>query len=705
MISKITMNGVASYKQKTSFETDKRINLIYGLNGTGKSTLSNFLYNRIAPLYSECSVEGISESDELLVYNQKFINDNFYETGDIHGIFTLSKGNKEAKHLIDDAKKEIKKLAEKRNTLNVNKSKGDVSYQKEIDGFKTEAWKIKSEYSGGDRVLEFCLTGLKGNKDTLFNYLLSVKKSEEEITYSAEDLKKEALELLGDVTKESLINPIHIALTSIENSPLMSKEIVGKKNSTVAELIDKLQNSSWVEEGLDYVHFEDENAECPFCQHRTITKELFKKINDFFDETYKNDKNALEELFVQYKAEIQRIKLEIDKIKTNRFMGSLISELDMCVEELMVVALDNTVTIEGKIKNAGIPVALKSSKEFKEKINEVISKANLKISEFNDKIEHAQDAIKSIKDRFWQLMRKEYDSVISLYDAAEKRQNAYVSEYNKQLNEIVIEENKQKNIINDNQKKTVNIDEAVENIKQGLIDIGITDFTIEKYSDDDALYHLKREHSSENVFKSLSEGEKMVISFLYFVELCKGEAMAESTVTNKIVVIDDPISSLSHIYVFNIGRVIHNEFLKTEKYEQIFVLTHSLYFFYELTNINHEQREKTQALFRIIKNDNGSSIVGMKYDEIQNDYQAYWHIIKDENQPPALIANCMRNIIEYFFNFVEKQDFNNVFAKQELKEIRFLAFNRYMNRESHSKGQNIFDIKEFDYGSFRMLLN
>jgi len=106
-------------------------------------------------------------------------------------------------------------------------------------------------------------------------------------------------------------------------------------------------------------------------------------------------------------------------------------------------------------------------------------------------------------------------------------------------------------------------------------------------------------------------------------------------------------------------------------------------------------------LFRIIKNDNGSSIVTMKYEEIQNDYQAYWHVIKDENQPPALIANCMRNIMEYFFNFVEKQDFNNVFAKPELQETRFLAFNRYMNRESHSKGQNIFDIKEFDYESFK----
>lgn len=45
MITKIKMNNVASYKNLTSLETDKKVNLLYGLNGTGKSTLSNFLYN------------------------------------------------------------------------------------------------------------------------------------------------------------------------------------------------------------------------------------------------------------------------------------------------------------------------------------------------------------------------------------------------------------------------------------------------------------------------------------------------------------------------------------------------------------------------------------------------------------------------------------------------------------------------------------
>ena len=37
MITKISLNKVASYKKPTVLETDKKVNLIYGLNGTGKS--------------------------------------------------------------------------------------------------------------------------------------------------------------------------------------------------------------------------------------------------------------------------------------------------------------------------------------------------------------------------------------------------------------------------------------------------------------------------------------------------------------------------------------------------------------------------------------------------------------------------------------------------------------------------------------------
>jgi len=66
-----------------------------------------------------------------------------------------------------------------------------------------------------------------------------------------------------------------------------------------------------------------------------------------------------------------------------------------------------------------------------------------------------------------------------------------------------------------------------------------------------------------------------------------------------------------------------------------------------------------------------------------------------------LIANCMRNIIEYFFNFIEKKDLSNVMNIPVLQDTKYQAFWRYINRESHSLGQNIFDIKEFDYEAFK----
>ena len=126
-----------------------------------------------------------------------------------------------------------------------------------------------------------------------------------------------------------------------------------------------------------------------------------------------------------------------------------------------------------------------------------------------------------------------------------------------------------------------------------------------------------------------------------------------------------------------------------------------MYFFYEITETKHDERKETQNLFRLSKNESGSSFSSMSYEEVQNDYQAYWFIINDESQHPALIANCMRNIIEYFFNFVEKKDLNNFFQQEPLKNNRFQAFYRYINRESHSLGQNIFDYKEFNYQDFK----
>lgn len=701
MISKIVLNGVASYKKEAVLDTDKKVNLLYGLNGTGKSTFSEFLYDQTGARFSQCSIEGLEENDTVLVYNQKFVQDTFYEPEGIHGIFTLSKGNADAQKVIDTTSAEVKKLTEQKRKIEEKKTKNEQKHLGEIEEYKKQVWKIKTEYTGGDRVLEFCLDGLKGNKDTLFKHIISLEKPEGELDYSVDDLKKEAQQLQGEAQSRQLLSKVLINVEDIEQSELLSKVIVGNKNSSVASLIETLGNSDWVNTGIKYVHIDGEKGVCPFCQQKTITQNFLEQINAYFDESYNRDKSQIEQMISRYDAEIKKATDFFNAIKDDSFLEKNKAEIESLSANLISVLEHNLNTLREKAKTPGIQVSLQPINEIIESINSIIKNANNEITLYNQRIADIKGSKSKIRDSFWCLMRKEYNSVIELYAANEKAYEQSVKNAQKELQTKTSEINTNTALIEENRKKTVNIDEAVENIKNGLIDIGITDFTIEKYSEEEALYRLKREDLDEDVFKTLSEGEKMVISFLYFIELCKGESTAEKASNKKIVVIDDPISSLSHIYVFNIGRLIHNEFLRTKKYDQLFILTHSLYFFYELTNTNHKERKEPQKLFRICKNTESSYFEDMKYEDIQNDYQAYWHIIKDEKQSPALIANCMRNVMEYFFNFVEKQDFAQVFQRPELQENRYMAFNRYMNRESHSKGQNIFDIKEFNYDSFR----
>lgn len=701
MISKIVLKGVASYRKEAVLDTDKRVNLLYGLNGTGKSTFSEFLYDMTESRFSQCKIEGLEENDTVLVYNQKFVQDTFYEPKGIHGIFTLSKGNAKAQKVIDDASAEVKKLIEQKKKIEEKKIKEEKKHLSEIEEYKKQVWKIKTEYTSGDRVLEFCLDGLKGNKDTLFGHIVSLGESESKIDFSVDDLKQEAKQLQGETQSKSLLSKVIVDIADIEQSQLLPKVIVGNKNSSVATLIEKLGNSDWINMGIAYVHIDGEKGVCPFCQQETITRSFLDKITAYFDETYIQDKSQIELMISKYSAEINRITDFLNVIKEDVFLEKKKTDIENLVTNLLSVSEQNLNMLREKVKTPSIQVSLQPITEIVDSINDIIDAVNSEITLYNQKIADIKGSKRKIRDKFWRLMRKEYNSVIELYTASEKAYMQIRNDSQKDLQAKISEINANIELIKEARKETVNIDEAVENIKNGLIDIGITDFTIDKYSEEEALYRLKRENSNEDVFKTLSEGEKMVISFLYFIELCKGEATAEKASNKKIVVIDDPISSLSHIYVFNIGRLIHNEFLRTEKYNQIFILTHSLYFFYELTNTNHRERKETQKLFRICKNTESSYFEDMKYEDIQNDYQAYWHIVKDEKQAPALIVNCMRNIMEYFFNFVEKQDFAQIFQRPELQETSYMAFNRYMNRESHSKGQNIFDIKEFDYNSFR----
>ncbi|WP_089140392.1 AAA family ATPase [Vibrio rumoiensis] len=696
MITQINLGDVASYRNTTSLNTDKKVNIIYGLNGAGKSTFSNYFYKPCDGKYHKCS--HTDDGSKVLVYNQGFIRDNFYTEDTINGIFSLSKENKVAKEKIEQIAKELdqKNIDSEKYRDKIQKQKGDISKAKEKA--QKVVWDIKKNYSGGDRVLEFCLSGLMGKKETLFEHLASIPLASVKPKKTIDQLKEDVAAINGDkATTHSVLPKITLSELSVEDIELLNEVIVGNEDSAVAKLITELNNSDWVSDGLQYLdNIEDDT--CPFCQSKTITADLIKQIRDYFDESYEESKTKISNILIKYKKIVDSFT-DLETYKITPFAADKLAEMTESHSSIHEILNSNLRKIEQKEHTPSIKVELEGFSAHVTSFNQYVEQVNQSIGAHNQRIANSSNELQKIKNEFWQIVRWEYDQTIKSFDTIESDGNAEIKKLTASKNtvdsEIVsLEEDRVKY-----QKQTISIEESIININKGLSDIGITDFYIESCGDE--LYRLVRSGSEGSIFLSLSEGEKMIISFLYFRELFRGKQTADEAHVKKIAVIDDPVSSLSHIFVYNIGQLIKNDFFNSKNLEQVFVLTHSLYFFYELVDANHKRRKANQSLFRLSKNMKGTTIDTMNYEEVQNDYQSYWSVINDENQPPALIANCMRNVVEYFFNFVQKSDLSNVMQKPELQEVKYQAFIRYINRESHSLGQNIFDFKEFDYGAFR----
>ncbi|MFZ1720469.1 MAG: AAA family ATPase [Candidatus Moraniibacteriota bacterium] len=714
MITRISIKNTASYGAVPAIlETDKKINLIYGLNGTGKTTLSRYLQDKDNACFSDCSITGLS-NEKVLVYNQKFVGDNFYQDTQ-KGIFSLKSENKEAKEKIDTAIQEINNLKnqiendELKTGFQFDLNKKQESITSLHDTTEDKTWEIKTKYSGGDRILEFCLENKKGSKKDLFDHFSKLQKPANKPEKSTEDLKKEAEATQGENAKtydENLVKKASFDFWKIENQAIFKEVIIGNENSQVAELINKLNISDWVKKGREFINEpEEENETCPFCQQKTIAKELYQEIQNYFDETYQSKITSLENFDKEYWKEYQSIKnLETELLKID-FIKNKETEFKLLFKNFIDKVSGNWSKISNKIKSPNIIIDLESSILEQNALSDFLDTIIEEIKTHNEKIKNKQKTKDQIIKEFWGIMRWDYDQTIENHTTQNTKLEKEKSDIETKISGLNAKINEQKKIIQDAQEEMINIQDAIDAINSELIFFGLDGFSIVPVGEKS--YKLKRPNEDIAKFETLSEGEKTVISFLYFLELCNGRENDDEVVTEKIVVIDDPISSLSHMYVFNIAQLIKKNFFNNQ-HKQVFILTHNLYLFHQLVNINRiggsgEDRFSFKGnLFRVVKNES-SAILPLAQSEIQNEYQSYWSVVKDcnnGNSTKFLLANSMRNILEYFFGFIGKETLNNAMQRLD-SDRKYQFFVDYVNRESHSDPVNISDMKDIDVELFK----
>lgn len=548
MINKITISGVASYKNEATLETDKNINLIYGINGSGKSTFSEYLRKRTDAEYTECSIEPVINDDEeeIFVYNENYVEEVFYNSDYQRGVFSLSKENVDAHKKIDSANTILQKLYIENQKLKDEKKTEELAYKSTKSRYIDLIWKIKTLYTGGDRVLDFCFTGLKGSKETLFHHVISVKLLPNAPTEDIDQIKKEIIQLnqyKGTVIPK--IPEFNFIAQSIENQHLFEEVITGNPNSRVAKLIDKLHNSDWVKAGLEL----DSPEICPFCQRPYGNDNIISELKSYFNKDYENALDEIKIMRDRYKRAFEQLPV-IDIFSQIDFLSDLKKDYNNTCTLLKNTIESNIRKIDEKYKNPSVIIKLDSTVEYLNKINEIINSANEAIDIFNKKILSVDIEIEELKQRFWSKIRYDYNQSIIEFNNQTKDFDKKTNKINEQVKSLTSQIEKQRKIIATEQNNIINIDASISHINGMLVDMGITDFKIDKYGED-GLYRIIRGDDDTPVFKTLSEGERTIISILYFLEACQGVLNKELSPKKRIIVIDDPISSLSNLYIFN----------------------------------------------------------------------------------------------------------------------------------------------------------
>lgn len=292
--------------------------------------------------------------------------------------------------------------------LKDEKKTEELAYKSTKSRYIDLIWKIKTLYTGGDRVLDFCFTGLKGSKETLFHHVISVKLLPNAPTEDIDQIKKEIIQL--NQYKGTIIPKIpefNFIAQSIENQHLFEEVITGNPNSRVAKLIDKLHNSDWVKAGLEL----DSPEICPFCQRPYGNDNIISELKSYFNKDYENALDEIKIMRDRYKRAFEQLPV-IDIFSQIDFLSDLKKDYNNTCTLLKNTIESNIRKIDEKYKNPSVIIKLDSTVEYLNKINEIINSANEAIDIFNKKILSVDIEIEELKQRFWSKIRYDYNQSI-----------------------------------------------------------------------------------------------------------------------------------------------------------------------------------------------------------------------------------------------------------------------------------------------------
>lgn len=584
----------------------KRLNIIYGRNYSGKTTLSrifqgletgNLPEKCINPRFKVKTAQGDipqtilpAENLDVRVYNSEFIKENLSFLRD-------SEGNISSFAVIGSENTEIEKQIQAKELL-LGSSEDNSGlyglYATKNDDYR----KIKEEHGATKSLLEDKLKakankpkyGIKHNpiyQDPNYNISKVKDDIQQVIKGSIEPLEVNDRNAKEDLLNEKTLPDIHQKIrfsSDLENLRQLVNKLLSKKitpTSPIQELLDDTLLQMWVEQGIPY--HKDKRDTCGFCG-QVLPNNLWDKLDKHFDKESKNLESDLDRLIGQ----LQSKTIKIDDLITFEpsvfyfaYQPSFVEKKEILRQELgkynqviddLIKALEERKTDKFTIKTPYPPITIGGV------IENLIVEIELLIDSNNKKTKSlSEDQAKA------RIELRLSEIAIFIEEIGYEKEQRKIGEMNQEvLDKEALEKEAAENISNLKNKVTElysalsDETEGAETVNKYLNNyFGHSKLKLKAQQDNlDATYKFQVLRGSEPAF-DLSEGECSLVAFCYFMAKLED---VDTKGKELIIYIDDPISSLDNNHIFFVYSLIEALIAKPVKYKQLFISTHNLEF-------------------------------------------------------------------------------------------------------------------------------
>ncbi len=671
-----------------------RFNLIYGWNGTGKTTISRILRNlehQETPASGDIRIQLNNEAIEgsefpesstpIRVFNRDFMNDSVFsiENSEVPAIFVFGTESVEIQERVERLKADVsrariflqtqqtkKQGAEKaldsysiargrdiKNLLRSTESSRYNNYNKSDYRRRSDAMKV-----AGDRTAH--LLDSESRKSLLSQHTSNPRDEIAELIYrfpSLDSLAEEVSSLLSSTVRSELIH-------SLKDDPELSE---------------------WVRKGLDIYQHRDGEL-CLFCEQEMPLDRLTslrKHFNDQYELLLRRLNTQLEEVRrIHTQAESVKIPvaaelydhLAIDYSNAaDAFTLSLQRTMEYLISVKEALVHKSTHVFEALTMTVSAPAVGKNTVD---RLNRVIQKHNDVSATHQARVGSARETLEAdivasgLKEYegYTDQIQKLEDSVRQTLETVEDIE----TEISELEHEIVQHRRPAEDLNNDLHRYLGHNQLQVEVKETG--------------------YVITRNRIPA---QALSEGETTAIALLYFLRSLDDHRF---DLPNGIVVLDDPVSSLDANSLYQAFGLIHS---RTADSGQLLILTHNFTLFRLVRNWFHHMKgqnardiHKKPARFYMLDCswdgfDRNSRIKALDpmLEEYESEYQYLFACIHRAVTAPAsklednyVFPNMARRLLESFLAFRYPnvggglwQKMNEV-AFDETRKIRILRF-------------------------------